>query len=598
MCARVAIACLLTSLMSAAASAQIMSGSRNQPSGNLPTLPLDTNVGSTGPTFRASVTRVEVTALVVDGKGEPVRDLRAQDFEVFDGGRKQKVLSFVAWHHDAASIPINTLPLADAEAAATATNGWSAQSRVFALLLDDLHIDPRNAERARGAARAFIDALAPSDLLFVGLTSDPGTSTGAFSRDRRRARQVVDAFGGMRLTDSALEVRRTPMLGRAPGMSDQLASDQLRSLRLAQAYGAIQRIATAARTITGRRKSMIFVSEGSPLGASSTASTALTAEATAAMRDAVAAATIADLAIYPLSPIGLDIPTDRMIEGFTRQVDEEGRDVAHLDLANVIAEFLQAKNSLRDLATLTGGASLIDRNDTSKAFARVLRDASDGYVLGYEPDKALKGAQVRSLEVRVTRPGVRVLARGGYLAPPAARETAAADAGVSPALAQLLGGVVAEDALPMFVQAIPVAREGDLTRFAVVVDAVGGPLLVGMADDQLPLEQALVSVGPNGKMGRISHRRAMLKITPEAAKGVATAGLRTVWSIALPAGDHQVRIATVQTSSGAKGSLYLDLVVKDQHPVDPEGLAGLLQEQKPTAFVDSAVQAVLRSQNF
>ncbi len=211
--ARTAAAFLLASLIPASTEAQIMSGQRNQPSGgrsDVPTMPLDTNVGTTRPTFRASVTRVEVSALVVDAKGEPVRDLRAEDFEVFDGGRKQKVLSFAAWHHDAAAIPLNTLPRADALAAATATNGWSAQSRAFALLLDDLHIDRRNAERARAAARAFVDALAPSDLLFVGLTSDPGLSTGAFSRDRRRARHVIDAFGGMRLTDSALEVRRTP----------------------------------------------------------------------------------------------------------------------------------------------------------------------------------------------------------------------------------------------------------------------------------------------------------------------------------------------------------------------------------------------------
>ncbi|MGV3518591.1 VWA domain-containing protein [Luteitalea sp.] len=593
MYARIAAACLLATLMPVSSAAQIMSGQRNQPSGNLPSLPLDTNVGTTRPTFRATVTRVEVTTLVVDAQGQPVRDLRAEDFEVFDGGRKQKVLSFAAWHHEAAAIPINTLPPADALAAATATNGWSTQSRVFALLLDDLHIDPRNAERARVAARAFIDRLAPSDLLFVGLTSDPVLSTGAFSRDRRRARQVIDAFGGMRLTDSALEVRRTPMWGRAPGMSDVLASDQQRSMRLAQAYGAVQRIATAARTITGRRKSMVFVSEGSPVGASSTASTALTAEATAAMRDAVAAATVAGLAIYPLSPIGLDIPTDRMIEGFTRQVDEQGRDVAHVDLANLVAEFLQAKNSLRDLATLTGGVSLIYHNDTAQAFALVLQDASDGYVLGYEPDKAVKGAKMRSLEVRVKRPGVRVRARSGYLAPPAIRSTAVADPAVSPALAELLGGVVAEDMLPMFVQAVPVAREGDLTRFALVVDIVGGPLLVGMEGAQLPLEQAVVSVGPNGKVGRITHRRTMLKVTPEAANSVAAQGLRTVWSINLPAGDHQVRIATVQTTSGARGSLYLDLLVTDEHPLDPKGLAGLLQEQKPTAFVDSDVQAAL-----
>jgi len=172
------------------------------------------------------------------------------------------------------------------------------------------------------------------------------------------------------------------------------------------------------------------------------------------------------------------------------------------------------------------------------------------------------------------------------------------DASVSPVLYELLGGVVAEDALPMFVQVVPVAREGDLTRFALIVETVGGPLLVGMEGSQLPMEQALVAVGPDGKMGRITQRRATLKVTPEAANGVAAQGLRTVWSIDLPPGDHQLRIATVQTTSGARGSLYLDLLVKDQHPLDPKGLAGLLQDQKPTAFVDPAIQSVLSSQDF
>lgn len=97
---RTAAALLLAASMQASAEAQIMSGQINQPPRGraaLPTMPLDTNVGTSRPTFRASVTRVEVSALVVDAQGEPVRDLRAEDFEVFDGGRKQKVLSFAPW---------------------------------------------------------------------------------------------------------------------------------------------------------------------------------------------------------------------------------------------------------------------------------------------------------------------------------------------------------------------------------------------------------------------------------------------------------------------------------------------------------------------
>jgi hypothetical protein len=124
--AHTAAAFVIASLIAASAEAQIMSGQINQPRGRRsdpPTLPLDTNVGTSRPTFRVSVTRVEVSAVVVDAQGEAVRDLRAEDFEVIDGGRKQKVLAFVPWHHDSSAIPLNTLPAEDALAAATATNG-------------------------------------------------------------------------------------------------------------------------------------------------------------------------------------------------------------------------------------------------------------------------------------------------------------------------------------------------------------------------------------------------------------------------------------------------------------------------------------------
>ena len=56
-------------------------------------MPLDTNVSSDiRPTFRMKVTRVEVSALVVDAEGKPVRDLKANEFEVYDGGRKLSAL--------------------------------------------------------------------------------------------------------------------------------------------------------------------------------------------------------------------------------------------------------------------------------------------------------------------------------------------------------------------------------------------------------------------------------------------------------------------------------------------------------------------------
>ena len=101
------LACVLLCIPAGAA-AQIMSGMRNQPTArDLPTMPLDTNVASdVRPTFRLKVTRVEVSALVVDANGHPVRDLKANEFEVYDGGRKQNIQSFAAYTYNGGSITV------------------------------------------------------------------------------------------------------------------------------------------------------------------------------------------------------------------------------------------------------------------------------------------------------------------------------------------------------------------------------------------------------------------------------------------------------------------------------------------------------------
>jgi len=147
---RVVPIAVVVSLLVAATSApaQIMSGMRNQPGPrDLPPLPLDTNVSSdTRPTFRMKVTRVEVSALVVDGKGEPVRDLKASEVELYDGGRKQDIQSFTAYTYHGGAIPLDTVdsPTDPNASMALITNAWSSSSRVIALLIDDLHIDARS----------------------------------------------------------------------------------------------------------------------------------------------------------------------------------------------------------------------------------------------------------------------------------------------------------------------------------------------------------------------------------------------------------------------------------------------------------------------
>lgn len=593
-------------------SGQIMSGIRNQPGPrDLPSLPLDTNVSSdVRPTFRMKVTRVEVSALVVDEKGNPVRDLRADEVEVYDGGRKQDIQSFAAYTYHGGAIPLDTVdsPSDPNASMALITNAWSSSSRVIALLIDDLHIDARRTERARQAARHLVASLAPSDLLYVGLTSSGALTTGGFTRDRRRALEIIDAVGGLRLPDPTLEMRQTPQTFsnpqtqgmRTPGLA---ASEQQRAMRLEDAYEAIGRIANAVRNVGGRRKSLVFLTEGSSIGGAIASSAPLGGTTTGAMLDAIAAASVADLAIYPMNPAGLDLPTDRMIEGFTRSVEIAsdantrgfgGREVAHEDLNNVITQFLQARNQLRDLAVLTGGVSLIDRNDLTGAVDRVLRDASDYYVISYEPDKEVKGTKIRPIEVRVTRPGTKVYTRKGYMAPPGLKDEDRVPSGLSPTMRTLLGGVVPTDALPMIVQLISMGEHKGKARYAVVAETAGGPLVDGLDGDRVSIEQAIVTIDRHGKMANATQKKADLRLTtPEQVAMVGALGVRSVWCIDLAPGSHQIRVATVHGQSGRGGSLFLDVDVDAGTPPNTAALQALAQAPKPTAFIDPEAKKLI-----
>ena len=71
------------------------------------------------------------------------------------------------------------------------------------------------------------------------------------------------------------------------------------------------------------------------------------------------------------------------------------------------------------------------------ALARMMTDLNAYYLLRYYSSNTNLDGRFRRITVRVSRPGVRVRARTGYLAP---TETEARAAGVDPEAGELAGG--------------------------------------------------------------------------------------------------------------------------------------------------------------
>ena len=72
-------------------------------------------------------------------------------------------------------------------------------------------------------------------------------------------------------------------------------------------------------------------------------------------------------------------------------------------------------DAMSSLASETGGEFLMNRNDLRPALDIVASMSGNYYVLGYAPEKAMDGSY-RKIGVKVTRPGLTVMARRGYVA--------------------------------------------------------------------------------------------------------------------------------------------------------------------------------------
>jgi hypothetical protein len=72
---------------------------------------------------------------------------------------------------------------------------------------------------------------------------------------------------------------------------------------------------------------------------------------------------------------------------------------------------------LQRLYRETGGRGIVNANQPFKRLTQIIGDASAYYLLGYTPVRDLADGKFHRIEVKVKRPGVRVLARRGYWAP-------------------------------------------------------------------------------------------------------------------------------------------------------------------------------------
>ena len=371
------------------------------------------------PRIRSGINYVRVDAIVTDRQGNPVTDLKQDEFSIKEDGKPQTIDSFsivkidpVAQQMDAPVREIRSLYDEQREA-------QRPDVRLFIILLDDYHVRRGNDMAVRKPLIEFIEnQLAPADLVAIMYPLTPVTGL-TFTRNRKALVSAIENFQGRRF-DYQPRNEYEEKYAYYPAQTVEMIRNQV-------VMTALKGAAIRLGGLREGRKSIIFVSEGfttilppqlnDPVAANPgvrNPARGTQVQNTDRMDWAATVDMVSDLSliftemnrnntsVYAVDPKGLAAFEYDINQGVGLQTDRK-----YLEMG---------LDTLRALADNTDGRAIINRNDIGKGMQQIIRDASAYYLIGYNSAQAPTDGRFHKIDVDVTRKGVDVRARKGYWA--------------------------------------------------------------------------------------------------------------------------------------------------------------------------------------
>jgi len=546
-------------------------------------------------TFRVEANFVEVDAFVSDTTGNPVTDLRATDFQLFEDGKPQKVSAF-SYVNIPVARPERPLFSAAAIEPDVQTN-IGIDGRIYVFVLDDLHVDPTRAFRVRESLHRFFERnFGVNDLAAVVFTGGRTADGQDFTNSPRLLLAAVDKFSGNKLRSATLErlneynrLQSGGLRRSGSPIDDPAAMERGRNAR--NTMQSLQKLSDFMAGVHGRRKAMVLISEGIDYDIYNLFdNNSLGSDIVDATRNAIAAATRANVSIYAVDPRGLAAPGAELIETSSAAVDDPS---LGLGISSSFDELRRSQDSLRSLAEETGGFAVTNQNDFSNAFDRLVRDNSSYYMLGYNPANDKRDGKFRKIEVRLMRPGLMVRTRRGYVAPRGRAVAPAARVAGDPredALRAAVESPLAMSGIPMRLFAAPYKGTPPNAAVAIAVELGIGSFKFaqesGTFNDKVDV---VVRVIDSDAKVRVNEKATLdLALMPGTYARAQARGFRVTSAVNLPPGRYQLRISAAE-SGGTAGSVMSDIDVPDfyKQPFAMSGLTLIASagSQLPTARV-------------
>jgi len=368
--------------------------------------------GQPGYVVRVSTEVVLVNVIARDKKGNLIRDLKKDDFTIYEDGQKQQLTSFDFENVD----ELTTAGAAGSTVAGTGGAGGllSAQKsetfeardrRLMLLFFDFSAMEPDEIDRAVNAGKKYVQSnMQPADMVALVSLATSMRLDLDFSDDKTKILSALSSYN-----DSEGQGFENGTTGSAEGAAETSGAyapddTDYNTFSADRKLLALQSILQAMGKIP-QKKSLIYFSNGISQSGVDNQS---------ALRAATAAAVRANVSIYPVDVRGL---TAFPPGGQAQAASLHGQSAySGASVLNDLNGNAASQETLYTLAADTGGKAFMDTNDFSGVFRQVQRDTSAYYVLGYTSTNHLKDGHFRRLKVQVSRPDVKLEYRSGYYA--------------------------------------------------------------------------------------------------------------------------------------------------------------------------------------
>ena len=358
---------------------------------------------------RITTNLVQVDA-VVTKDGKLVTDLTADDFEIYEDGKRQTISSFAYISNVPAPTSQPTTPAVKEKSRdvvpVTALKPDDPR-RTIAIVVDDLGISAESMGQVKSQLRKFIrEQMQPNDLVAIIRTGGELGVLQQFTNDKRVLNRAVDQLRWNFCNRVGIHLF-TPLGSPAWQGCRGAFGNTMRSLHF---------ILDAMGQLSGR-KSMVVLSDNLPRESQdefyfgrdhryfdyANTSSLLSKVAEKAIRSSVV--------IYTVDTQGLAVAGITAADSFSgdiRSIQEQMRNVM-----DYRASLLMSRNEGGELiAKQTGGFFVRNSNDFQ--LRRVLEDQSGYYLLGYRPTEETFNRRFHHIKAKVKKSGMTLRTRYGF----------------------------------------------------------------------------------------------------------------------------------------------------------------------------------------